>query len=48
VDRSDASFGAALEGSHPGVALAPAERQRLKIWLAACFEQLARLGPDAL
>ena len=48
LDRSDASFGAALDGSQAGEALGPGERQRLKIWLSACFEQLARLGPDAL
>jgi len=48
LDRSDASFGAATDGSQAGAALGPGERQRLKIWLSACFEQLARLGPDAL
>jgi len=47
IDRSDASFAAALGDAPPGL-LTLAERQRLKIWLKACFEQLARLGPGAL
>ena len=48
IDRSDASFADALGESPPGGMLSPPERQRLKLWLKACFDQLARLGPDAI
>jgi hypothetical protein len=49
LDRSDASFAAALDASPAGGAvLGLAERGRLKVWLSACFAQLARLGPDAI
>ena len=44
LDRSDAPFTAPTgDGVDP---LTPAERKRVEVWLAACFAQLARLGPD--
>jgi len=48
LDRSDASFAAAVEGPDLGETLVPAERKRIGVWLLACFDQLARLGPDAI
>lgn len=48
LDRSDASFAAAIEAPHLGEAFSPAERQRVKQWLLACFDQLARLGPGVI
>jgi hypothetical protein len=49
LDRSDASFKAAIEDHSFGVGVfGPADRQRVKVWLLACFDQLARLGPDVI
>lgn len=48
LDRSDASFAAALEAPQLGQTLGPAERKRLGVWLLACFDQLARLGPASI
>jgi hypothetical protein len=49
LDRSDASFKAAIEDHSFGAGVfGPADRQRVKVWLLACFDQLARLGPDVI
>ena len=48
LDRSDASFAAAISDPRLGAAFTAAERQRVKQWLLACFDQLARLGPDTI
>lgn len=48
LDRSDASFAAAVDGAQAGETLAAAERKRVAVWLLACFDQLARLGPGAI
>ena len=45
IDRLDASFWAAVHGSAPGgEALSRLDRQRVKVWLHAGFDQLAKLG----
>ena len=45
IDRLDASFWAAVHGSGPGGdALSRMDRQRVKVWLNAGFDQLAKLG----
>jgi hypothetical protein len=45
IDRSDASFWAAMNGSAAGPdALTRMDRQRVKVWLNAGFSQLTRLG----
>jgi hypothetical protein len=45
IDRSDASFWAALNGpAHGPEALTRMDRQRVKVWLQAAFDQLSRLG----
>ena len=49
LDRTDASFQAAIEDHDFGAGLfGPADRQRVKVWLLACFDQLARLGPGTI
>jgi len=48
LDRSDASFAAAIEDPRLGETFSPTERQRVKQWLLACFDQLARLGPGVI
>jgi hypothetical protein len=45
IDRMDASFWAAIHGSTPGPeVLTRIDRQRVKVWLQACYEQLSKLG----
>ena len=45
IDRGDASFWAALNGPAQGPeALTRMDRQRVKVWLQAAFDQLGRLG----
>jgi len=45
IDRSDASFWAAMNGSGVGPdAFTRMDRQRVKVWLNAGFSQLTRLG----
>ena len=45
IDRLDASFWAAVHGGAPGGdALSRLDRQRVKVWLNAGFDQLAKLG----
>lgn len=45
IDRLDASFWAAVNGTIAGPeAFARIERQRVKVWLTAAFDQLASLG----
>jgi hypothetical protein len=44
IDRLDASFWAAVNGMTGPDAFTRAERQRVKVWLTAAFDQLARLG----
>jgi hypothetical protein len=45
IDRSDASFWAAMNGPAQGPdALTRMDRQRVKVWLHAAFDQLSRLG----
>ena len=49
LDRTDASFKAAIEDHSFGAGVfGPADRQRVKVWLLACFDQLARLGPGVI
>ena len=49
LDRSDASFEAAIGDQAFGAGVfGPADRQRVKVWLLACFDQLARLGPGVI
>ena len=48
IDRHDASFWAAVNNpAFGGEAFTRMERQRIKVWLQASYDQLARLG-DAL
>ena len=45
IDRLDASFWAAVHNASFGAdALSRMDRQRIKVWLQASFEQIARLG----
>jgi hypothetical protein len=45
IDRMDTSFWAAIHGSTPGSELLTRiDRQRVKVWLQAAYEQIARLG----
>jgi hypothetical protein len=45
IDRIDASFWAAINGSVPGSeAFTRMDRQRVKIWLQAAYDQLSKLG----
>ena len=45
IDRLDASFWAAVHGSAPGGdSLSRMDRQRVKVWLNAGFDQIAKLG----
>jgi hypothetical protein len=45
IDRLDASFWAAAHGTSSSPdALSRVERQRVKVWLTAAYDQLARLG----
>ena len=45
IDRSDASFWAAVNGPRTGpAALTRMDQQRVKVWLNAGFDQLAKLG----
>jgi hypothetical protein len=43
IDRLDASFWAAVNGNGAG-AFTRMDRQRVKVWLTACFDQLTKLG----
>jgi hypothetical protein len=46
IDRFDASFWAAVNNPALGAeAFTRMDRQRIKVWLQAAFDQLARLGP---
>jgi hypothetical protein len=45
IDRCDASFWAAASNpAFGGDAFTRMDRQRIKVWLQACYDQLARLG----
>ena len=45
IDRLDASFWAAAHGAGEGTAaLSRIERQRVKVWLTAVYDQVAHLG----
>jgi hypothetical protein len=44
IDRSDASFWAAVHGTTAPDSLTRVERQRVKVWLNAAFDQIAKLG----
>jgi hypothetical protein len=44
IDRLDASFWAAAQGTTGPETFTRMERQRLKVWLTAAYDQLAKLG----
>jgi hypothetical protein len=45
IDRLDASFWSAVNGSQAGTdAFTRMDRQRVKVWLTAAYEQLGKLG----
>ena len=45
IDRLDASFWSAVNGPADGTgAFTRIDRQRVKVWLNASFDQLAKLG----
>jgi hypothetical protein len=45
IDRLDASFWAAVNGAQSGLgSFTRMDRQRVKVWLTAAFDQLATLG----
>jgi hypothetical protein len=45
IDRLDASFWGAVNGEWTGPdAFTRMDRQRIKVWLLACYQQLAKLG----
>ena len=45
IDRQDASFWSAVNGTQPGSdAFTRMDRQRIKVWLTAAYEQLGKLG----
>lgn len=45
IDRQDASFWSAVNGSQAGAdAFTRMDRQRVKVWLTAAYEQLGKLG----
>jgi hypothetical protein len=45
IDRLDASFWGAINGATTGPdAFTRMDRQRVKVWLLACYQQIAKLG----
>ena len=44
IDRWDASFWAAVHGTTAPETFSRIERQRVKVWLAERFDQIAKLG----
>jgi len=45
IDRLDASFWGAINGESTGPdAFTRMDRQRIKVWLLACYQQIAKLG----
>jgi hypothetical protein len=45
IDRVDASFWGAINGEWPGAeSFTRMDRQRVKVWLLACYQQIAKLG----
>jgi hypothetical protein len=45
IDRLDASFWGAINGESTGPdAFTRMDRQRVKVWLLACYQQIAKLG----
>jgi hypothetical protein len=44
IDRWDASFWAAAQGTTAPETFSRMDRQRVKVWLQAAYDQIARLG----